>query len=395
MLQETDQEDSSHVAAPQGDDVLNVKIADALNEQNKVKFYVHTTTTLPRFQKKDIQVVREHAEFVWLHDRFVESPTYAGLLIPPCPPKPDFQQSQQKLAKLQAHDSNMTPEEVEKLKQEIQSEYLAAFQKTVAMHEVFLKRLVSHPKFRDDHTLQVFLEYEQDLDCKLKSTREKALDFLRSKAKTFDSSFSSFKDADEFFDDQRSFITRYLLAIKEARSKAAQKTEKRMQLSVSFNRAGTELVHYGNLYDTDHPVGELIRLVGNVLRKCQTIEKRLATKEDLKLTDLLRYYEADANAAKDLMVRRIKCLQDKERADKALVKAQQTQKKVDECQQAATEAEERSISITDTARDELGAFQRRRVAAFRKGIMQYTQYQIRQAREKQHVWRQVIDALEQ
>lgn len=31
------------------------------------------------------------------------------------------------------------------------------------MHEVFLKRLVSHPKFRDDHTLQVFLEYEQDV----------------------------------------------------------------------------------------------------------------------------------------------------------------------------------------------------------------------------------------
>ena len=50
------------------------------------------------------------------------------------------------------------------------------------------------------------------LACKLKSTREKALDFLRSKAKSFDSSFSSFKDADEFFDDQRSFITRYLLA---------------------------------------------------------------------------------------------------------------------------------------------------------------------------------------
>ena len=31
------------------------------------------------------------------------------------------------------------------------------------MHEVFLKRLVSHPKFRDDHTLQVFLEFEQDV----------------------------------------------------------------------------------------------------------------------------------------------------------------------------------------------------------------------------------------
>ena len=43
---------------------------------------------------------------------------------------------------------------------------------------------------------------------------------------------------------------------------------------------------------------------------------------------------------------------------------------------------------------ELVAFQRRRVAAFRKGIVQYTQYQVRQAREKAHTWNQIIDALE-
>ena len=40
-------------------------------------------------------------------------------------------------------------------------EYLATFKKTVAMHEVFLCRLVSHPVFRNDHNLRVFLEYDQ------------------------------------------------------------------------------------------------------------------------------------------------------------------------------------------------------------------------------------------
>ena len=40
--------------------------------------------------------------------------------IPPCPPKPDFTQSHSKLAKLKAGDSTMTPEEIERLKQEIQ-----------------------------------------------------------------------------------------------------------------------------------------------------------------------------------------------------------------------------------------------------------------------------------
>lgn len=43
------------------------------------------------------------------------------------------------------------------------SEYLAAFQKTVAMHEAFLMRLSMHPVFREDENLQVFLEYDEDV----------------------------------------------------------------------------------------------------------------------------------------------------------------------------------------------------------------------------------------
>ena len=42
-------------------------------------------------------------------------------------------------------------------------EYLATFKKTVAVHEMFLQRLVSHPVFKNDHNLHVFLEYEQDV----------------------------------------------------------------------------------------------------------------------------------------------------------------------------------------------------------------------------------------
>ena len=45
----------------------------------------------------------------------------AVLQIPPCPPKPDFSQSHGKLATLKAGDATMTPEEVEKLKHEIQA----------------------------------------------------------------------------------------------------------------------------------------------------------------------------------------------------------------------------------------------------------------------------------
>ena len=244
----------------QADESLKVNIADALNEQDVVKFTVHTKVrpagrgrgregvragALPAHATDSTLLVhrprwtgsrsasskvwrapavppvvrvrpltllcaccsavtRQHEEFVWLHDRYVENDDFAGIIIPPCPPKPDFSQvtitcqealdvillaygapacllsplplvsassffllfsmkSHGKLAKLQAGDASMPPEELEKLKQEIQGEYLAAFQKTVAMHEVFLLRVTSHPQLREDTNLQAFLEYDKDV----------------------------------------------------------------------------------------------------------------------------------------------------------------------------------------------------------------------------------------
>ena len=43
------------------------------------------------------------------------------------------------------------------------SEYLATFKKTVAMHEVFLCRLAAHPTLRNDSNFRVFLEYKEDV----------------------------------------------------------------------------------------------------------------------------------------------------------------------------------------------------------------------------------------
>lgn len=57
----------------------------------------------------------------------------------------------------------MTKEEFNKMKQELEAEYLATFKKTVAMHEVFLQRLAAHPKFKNDQNFRIFLEYEGDV----------------------------------------------------------------------------------------------------------------------------------------------------------------------------------------------------------------------------------------
>lgn len=66
---------------PLGDNCLAVDISDALSEKDKVKFTVHTRTSLPSYAKTDFLVVRQHEEFVWLHDRFEENEEYGGYIV--------------------------------------------------------------------------------------------------------------------------------------------------------------------------------------------------------------------------------------------------------------------------------------------------------------------------
>lgn len=66
---------------PLTDNSLVVDISDALSEKDKVKFTVHTRTTMQIFQKQEFLVVRQHEEFIWLHDRYEEEPKYAGYIV--------------------------------------------------------------------------------------------------------------------------------------------------------------------------------------------------------------------------------------------------------------------------------------------------------------------------
>lgn len=156
-----------------GDDSLLVDISDALSERDRVRFTVHTRTKLPQFAKPVMSVVRQHEEFIWVHDCLEDNDQYAGYIIPPPPPKPDFDSSREKLQRLGDGEANMTKEEFAKMKQELEAEYLAIFKKTVAMHEIFLQRLAAHDKFREDNNFKIFLEYENELAVRCKSKKEK------------------------------------------------------------------------------------------------------------------------------------------------------------------------------------------------------------------------------
>lgn len=199
-----------------------------MSEKDRVKFTVHTRTTLPGYAKSDFFVVRQHEEFVWLHDRFEENEEYGGYIIPPVPPRPDFDASREKLQRLGEGEGNMTKEEFKKMKQELEAEYLATFKKTVAMHEVFLTRLSAHTVFRNDSHLKVFLEYDQDLCAKPKKKMDLFGGLVRSLGKTTDEFYlgATVRDVNDFFENELQFLGDYHSQLKEAAGRTEKMTRK-------------------------------------------------------------------------------------------------------------------------------------------------------------------------
>lgn len=43
--------------------------------------FLSPQSTLPNFKQNEFSVVRQHEEFIWLHDSFVENEEYAGYIV--------------------------------------------------------------------------------------------------------------------------------------------------------------------------------------------------------------------------------------------------------------------------------------------------------------------------
>ncbi|GIY09574.1 sorting nexin-6 [Caerostris darwini] len=365
------------------DQSLLVDISDALSERDKVKFTVHTKTTLSSFAKHEFSVVRQHEEFVWLHDTFEESEKYAGFTIPPAPPCPDFDASREKLHKLSEGEGTMTKEEFVKMKQELEMEYLATFKKTVAMHEVFLQRLASHPVFRNDNNLKVFLEYEQELSVRGKNKKEILADLFSNIGKTADDLLlsSTQKDVDEFFEHEKTFLIDYHSHIKNATYKADKMTQSHKNVADTYIKISSSLVQLATIDGSDlEKYIVFFSKVSDTFEKARKIEGRVATDEDLKLSDTLRYYMRDTAASKNLLYRRLRCLANYETANRNLEKARAKNKEVHLAETAQQEACDRFEAISKQARQELQDFRIRRVAAFRKNLVELAELEIKHAK---------------
>ncbi|TSO25195.1 Sorting nexin-6 [Bagarius yarrelli] len=392
----------------QTDATLQVDISDALSERDKVKFTVHTKSTLPNFKQNEFSVVRQHEEFIWLHDSFVENEEYAGFIIPPAPPRPDFDASREKLQKLGEGEGSMTKEEFTKMKQELEAEYLAIFKKTVAMHEVFLCRVAAHPVLRKDLNFHVFLEYNQDLSVRGKNKKEKLEDFFKNVVKSADGVLvAGVKDVDDFFEHEKTFLLEYHNRVKDASIKSDRMIRSHKKLRVFFekkqlsdktdliahnmtdvenklsaaediNRIASTLYALGTQDSTD--MCKFFLKVSELFEKTRKIEARVAADEDLKLADLLKYYLRESQAAKDLLYRRGRALVDYENANKALDKARAKNKDVLQAETTQQVCCQKFEKISESAKQELVDFKTRRVAAFRKNLVELAELELKHAK---------------
>lgn len=376
------------------DNSLLVDISDALSEKDKVKFTVHTKTSLPEFKEPDFNVVRQHEEFVWLHDRYEESEDYAGVVIPPAPPRPDFDASRDKLQKLGEGEGTMTKEEFNKMKQELEAEYLATFKKTVAMHEVFLQRLASHPKLRGDLNFRVFLEYDQDLSVRGKNKKEKLSGFFRSVTQQADGVIlSNQKDNDEFFEQQKEFLVEYFNRIKDATTKADKMTRTHKSVADTYIKISFGFMQIATMDNSE--CDKLMAKVSEGFEKARKLEGRVASDEDLKLSDVLRYYQRDSNAAKNLLYRRLRALANFENANKALEKARAKNKDVHAAENTQKVTSEKFEKISETAKVELSDFKSRRISYFKKNMVDLAELEIKHAKAQVQLLKNVIASLKE
>uniref|UniRef100_A0A6I8SLU4 PX domain-containing protein n=1 Tax=Xenopus tropicalis TaxID=8364 RepID=A0A6I8SLU4_XENTR len=177
-------------------------------------------TKLPK--SPDFSVTRLHEDFIWLHDSLIETEDYAGL-IPQQNPAQDFDGPREKMQKLGEGEGSMTKDEFSKMKQELEAEYLAVYKKTVAVHEVFLQRIASHPILCKDTNLHIFLEITKIV--RRKNIKEMFGVFFKSMVKSADEVlFCGVKEVDEFFDQEKTFLVNYYNRIKDSCAKADRMT---------------------------------------------------------------------------------------------------------------------------------------------------------------------------
>ncbi|KAH0618169.1 hypothetical protein JD844_017159 [Phrynosoma platyrhinos] len=353
--------------------LLQIDIPDALSEKDKVKFTVHTKTTLPTFQGPEFSVTRQHEDFEWLHDAFVETEEYAGLIIPPAPAKPDFDGPREKMHKLGEGEMSMTKEEFSKMKQELEA----------LSHIAKPEELTSTKRVVICGWAVAGL-----LSVRRKNTKEMFGGFFKNVVKSADEVlFSGVKEVDDFFEQEKTFLINYYNRIKDACAKADKMTRSHKNVADDYIHTSASL----NSLALEEPtlLKKYLLKISELFEKLRKVENRVSSDEDLKLSDFGLKYSKTSNLFssvteffQDLLYRRSRALADYEHSNKALDKARLKSKDVRLAEAHQQECCQRFEKISESAKQELNNFKQKRIAAFRKNLIEMTELEIKHAKKE-------------
>ncbi|XP_023258564.1 sorting nexin-6 [Seriola lalandi dorsalis] len=290
----------------QTDATLQVDISDALSERDKVKFTVHTKSTLPNFKQNEFSVVRQHEEFIWLHDSFVENEDYAGY-IPLTSPL-------------------------------------------------------------------------SQLSVRGKNKKEKLEDFFKNVVKSADGVLvAGVKDVDDFFEHEKTFLLEYHNRVKDASAKSDRMIRSHKNAADDINRIASSLYTLGTQDSTD--LCKFFLKVSELFEKTRVCLIVMLVPADVRSPEDALYTElCDDVTLQDLLYRRSRALVDYENANKALDKARAKNRDVLQAETSQQLCCHKFEKISESAKQELIDFKTRRVAAFRKNLVELAELELKHAK---------------
>lgn len=137
-------------------------------------------------------------------------------------------------------------------------------------------------------------------------------------------------------------------------------------------------------------------MIADYFEQARKIETRIASDEDLKLTDTFLYYKRETQAAQNLLMRRLKFMAEYETAMRNLDKARQkggTQMQYAEV--IEKQAKENFVNISKLSKQELLEYKERRVAAFKKAFKELVDLELKHLRNHSQLIQNCLESVKQ
>ena len=120
----------------------------------------------------------------------------------------------------------------------------------------------SHPVFRNDMNLAIFLEYDKELNVRGKNKKERLFDVFSSMQKSGDELLltSTVKDCNEFFENERRFLLEYFNHMRDATHKSDKMVVLHKSLAENYIKISSGFMDLSALDETNRGSDDKVSL---------------------------------------------------------------------------------------------------------------------------------------